>query len=497
MTNISINKLFINKLSQSKKRKINKTSKLIKLTKKSYSRIKNITNYQKIISSFYKFQNTIKTHLIHYNDIVSKRIEQSAVDYLQLLEKQDYPEIVTAFKHIDISYRIQENLLQQLKIKDLPSNVRYATEDMTRGLAKYISRRFVDSLPHVEMVSNGFIKLWECLTVFNVIPTNGNKGKFKVFHICEAPGQMILSAQHFITKKRERIRQYEWFANSLNPFNIDVKKKYGRVLQDTYGMIRKNPGKWLWGADNTGDITNVANVKWFRNRILGYSSSDVSISKKEGVDLIIGDGGLGSGNDAIVLQRLDLAQVVMVLACSRNGGACVIKHFTPYMTNHPESVNASSFFISYLYLYYLAFEEVSLFKPYSSDMTSGEFYVIGKGFNGELIDDILERVYNALDNFKVNNALFPRDAIPDSFVLQILGFIEQMADYNVIGYEKSNLVLTCYKELQKQQVSEDKKIKNKIKIEKSLYCNDFLNEDRIEEILVPRYNKWVRLYDFA
>ena len=262
-------------------------------------------------------------------------------------------------------------------------------------------------------------------------------------------------------------------------------------------MIRKNPGKWLWGADNTGDITNVANVKWFRNRILGYSSSDVSISKKEGVDLIIGDGGLGSGNDAIVLQRLDLAQVVMVLACSRNGGGCVIKHFTPYMTNHPESVNASSFFISYLYLYYLAFEEVSLFKPYSSDMTSGEFYVIGKGFNGELIDDILERVYNALDNFKVNNALFPRDAIPDSFVLQILGFIEQMADYNVIGYEKSNLVLTCYKELQKQQVSEDKKIKNKIKIEKSLYCNDFLNEDRIEEILVPRYNKWVRLYDFA
>ena len=127
MTNISINKLFINKLSQSKKRKINKTSKLIKLTKKSYSRIKNIANYQKIISSFYKFQNTIKTHLIHYNDIVSKRIEQSAVDYLQLLEKQDYPEIVMAFKRIDISYRIQENLLQQLKIKNLPSNLRYST----------------------------------------------------------------------------------------------------------------------------------------------------------------------------------------------------------------------------------------------------------------------------------------------------------------------------------------------------------------------------------
>ena len=48
------------------------------------------------------------------------------------------------------------------------------------------------------------------------------------------------------------------------------------------------------------------------------------------------------------------------------------------MPNHPDSLNATSFFIGFMYLYYLAFEEVELFKPYSSDMTSGEFYVIGK-----------------------------------------------------------------------------------------------------------------------
>jgi len=34
------------------------------------------------------------------------------------------------------------------------------------------------------------------------------------------------------------------------------------------------------------------------------------------------------------------------------------------------------------------------------------------------------------------------------------------------------------------------------KMEKILKCNDFLQEDKIEEILVPRYNKWIKLYEF-
>jgi len=34
-------------------------------------------------------------------------------------------------------------------------------------------------------------------------------------------------------------------------------------------------------------------------------------------------------------------------------------------------------------------------------------------------------------------------------------------------------------------------------MEKYLKCGDFLDEDKIEEILVPRYNKWVKLYEFV
>ena len=77
-----------------------------------------------------------------------------------------------------------------------------------------------------------------------------------------------------------------------------------------------------------------------------------------------------------------------------------------------------------------------------------------------------------------------------------------MVDYNVVGYEKTNLVLTCYKELehvsgQKGLRGDSSKSKSMEKMEKYLKCGNFLDEDKIEEILVPRYNKWVKLYGFV
>ena len=123
-------------------------------------------------------------------------------------------------------------------------------------------------------------------------------------------------------------------------------------------------------------------------------------------------------------------------------------------------------------------------------MTSGEFYVVGKGFRGlgEDEDTVLGRLYRVLERFEVNQSLFAKDEIPDTFTMQVEGFIRQMVDYNVVGYEKTNLVLTCYKELENG---------SREKMEKNLKCEDFLDADKIEEILVPRYNKWVKLYEFV
>ena len=364
-----------------------------------------------------------------------------------------------------------------------------------------------------------------------------NKKSFNVLHIAEAPGQMILCAKYYAEKKNSYITNYEWRANSLNPFNSEVKKNFG-ALKDNYKLMRNNPNKWLWGADNTGDITRVKNIKWIRNYItnrwLKNKEDKTNINTKTNtktnteqirkqqikketlkLDLIIGDGGMSADTNSIYdLQKLDLAQVINVLAYSNVGGSCVIKHFTPYMINKPETIHATSFFISFIYLYYISFEEVSLYKPYTSDITSGEFYVICKGFKG-IDETIINKLYTILNTFKVNKALFKKDAIPDTFISEILTFITLLINYNIKGYEKQNYLLECYKNnkllkksktskiSKESKTSKGSKISNQSYIPKKTYlfkpktnCNHFLNEKEIENILIPRYNHWVKLFEF-
>jgi hypothetical protein len=450
--------------------------------------INKLPEFHAILPAFYSMSNPICTYLIHYSDTQSKRIEMHALDNIHLESSYNLPAIQTFFTKLNTVYSENQRILADMKLKDTPTKVRQATEDFSRNLSKFIYRRYQDKLPTKD-ISNAFIKIWECLSSFDLIPHRANTKRFNMFHICEAPGQMILACKYFTEQKRTNIIEYNWLANSLNPFNAEVKARYGNVFNDKYGLMRQHPKQWIWGADNTGDITNVKNIKWYRKYIREHMPE---------LNMIVGDGGLGSGNNALVLQKLDLAQVVMVLACSVKGGSCIIKHFTPYMVNHPETLDACSFFVSFLYLYYLTFEEVSLFKPYSSDMTSGEFYVVGKGFKG-IGEEQLDKLYKALSGFKVNNALVEKDLIPETFVMQVNGFIEMMANYNIQGIEKSNLLLTCYKEMQGDGKGKDKQKRSSSsdKVEKLLYCRKFLDEDKIEEILVPRYNKWIKLYQFV
>jgi len=484
-----------------------KTSKYIpKLTQISLNylhKIYNLDLYKKTLITFYSLNNPIIIYLVEYNDIKSKRLNKNGLANLQLVPFYKLLDIENTLKTIDISYKLNEDLLKDLKLKKLPQIVQYASEDFTRGIRAFLDARY----KHLPInLSNGFVKLWEILHTFKLMEkSNITKNtkinskltpkSFNVFHIAEAPGQMILCAKYYAEKKQPNITDYDWRGNSLNPFNYEVNKKYGGALRDDYKLMRNNPKKWLWGADNTGDITKVKNIKWFKNYI--YTKwlnekvqNDNNKLDNNKLDLMIGDGGLGTDTNSIFdLQKLDLAQVINVIACSSIGGSCVIKHFTSYMIDKPETIEATSFFISFIYLYYICFEEVNLFKPYTSDATSGEFYVICKGFKG-IEDNDLEKLFQILNKFKQNHAIFPRDALPDTFLNQIYNFIELMINYNIKGYEKQNLLLKCYKET---KVMKGKKHTN---TSKSIHCDPFLNEDKLKEILIPRYNQWIKINEF-
>ena len=60
-----------------------------------------------------------------------------------------------------------------------------------------------------------------------------------------------------------------------------------------------------------------------------------------------------------------------------------------------------------------------------------------------------------------------------------------MSNLNSINIEKQNLLLTCYK----QKFN----LKSKSNV---LHCDQFLNKNKLKDILVPRYKEWIKIYKF-
>ena len=472
-----------------------KTLKIVNnITKNTKQNINQHNNelINKILNMSYGLDNTININLIKYSDVESKVLNKEGLDNFKLCKSYGYEILNEYFDKITVSYKLKEELLKSLKIDSAPIVVKSAMEDFTRGMSNYINTIY-KNLPI--KISNAFCKLWEVLDVFDdIIPTVQKispppikiQNKFKVFHICEAPGNMIVSTKYFVEKHRKNIKKanYDWRANTLNPNNSVNQGVYnkGAIFGDTYNLIKNNPQKWLWGEDNTGDITKVDNIKWYRKYI---HNEWLQKGKHDKLDFICGDGGLSTDtNNPLLLQKLDLAQVITVLACSSIGGSCCIKHFTPYIKRYTDTYEASGFFIGFLYLYYLSFDSVNLFKPYTSNPDSGEFYVVGRGFKG-IDEKQLENLYTILDNFKLNDAIINKEHIPETFLIQINNFLEKMSNLNSINIEKQNLLLTCYKQ------------KHKIKSKNNtLQCNNFLNKNKLKDILIPRYKTWIKIYKF-
>ena len=464
------------------------------------------------ISSFYTFNNPISTSLIKYTDNDSKSKIKNSINNIELAKPYEFPLIVEIFKKLDKFFIEEQTLMKSLKLKKLPPNIKQATEDFTRGLKTFINARYTN-LP--KNVSNAFVKLWEIYDKFDIMPLYSNDGNggnigngsdnktksFRVFHIAEAPGMMTLCTQYFARTKRPDITDFDWRANSLNPFN-KISKKMG-ALTDDYRLIKNNPKKWLWGADNTGDITNVKNIKSFNTYInkQWLDSKDSKGSKGEKLDLITGDAGTDPHRDILIVQKLDLAQAIIIATCSHTGGNACVKHFSPYITTNPESIEAISFFISFIYLYYICFKEVSLYKPYTSNGDSGEFYIICKDFIG-IDNNKIEKLYTCLDTFKPNYAIFPKDTIPETFILQINSFIDLLCNLNIQSVKKNILLLNCFKESKIKYNNNHNNHNNKnnhnhtnLNLSRT-ECNKFLDDKNLNNILLPRYNQWIKHFNF-
>lgn len=256
-------------------------------------------------------------------------------------------------------------------------------------------------------ISRGFAKMYEMCVEFNLV--DFTKKGIKTFHISEAPGHFINAMNHYI-KGKDPEYKFDWYGNSLNPYNKETKRRFKKDLfGDNYGYIKRYRKRWLWGKDETGDITSRENILNFKER-MNYS-----------VDVLTSDCGIATKtkeeyfNQEQNMAKLNLCQCLIALLTVKKGGTGVLKMFLPF---------SESITLSIIFLVFKHFGEAYFMKQVSGGYENSEVYLVLKNKIEHPSKELEAYLLDCVDNFNPNEALFPQEIYEDYisnkfFVLQM------------------------------------------------------------------------------
>lgn len=421
----------------------NRTSINVKINNKSTTILNQTNNYSKTkkTSSYFK---TKKTNKLLLTDTVNSN-KKLAHTILLNLKSYDYNKDYSMLDTILTDLRtIKLNRTNIINNYEYNKQVLDYTNEYTRNLAHYINYKYKTK------VSNAYIKLWEIYETFNLVPKH--KTTVKMFHIAELPGQFINCTYKYINKlnaKQGTTINYDWRANSLNPYNKSNIKIFGKsAFKDDYGYLKKHSNKWLWGSDKTGNLFKSKNILWYHNYIQTWCKDSI-------VDIVTGDAGIDTTTTTMRDQQLlEFSQCICCLAACTLGSSTIIKTFTPFHANNTDSDLSTGYFINLIYLYAIYFEEVNLFKPLSSRPVAGEFYVVAKGFKGINKQD-LSKLCKVIDTFKLNQCIFKKDSIPKNIILKVIEFLDKMKKLNCDIITRFNNLTICLNNKKNTELQND------------------------------------------
>lgn len=395
---------------------------LINLNYEDYKKkIEVLAAYQRISS--YKYLRSVK---ININETVIKKSINDIIydDMFDYINYKNYT--------FNNDYEINDININNLNDKLMESRTKYI---FTKKMIDYLNfdkwanitsktRIFKGILPKMVKeltlikVSQAFLKMYEILTVYPIFDKNNTE--VNTFSICEAPGQFINAINHYLkTKTNNKI--FNWYANSLNHKSEINIKKYGKnIISDTYGLIKKYPNKWLYGKDNTGDITNIDNIYYFKDKI-----------KDKNIDLITSDCGLSFDDFRTYnyteekISFINFNQILVILFCLPIGKSFILKTFLPQIQAANISLNN---------ILYNLFEKLHFYKPVQNK-ESGEFYIIGLNYKG--ITDILkQKLINFHKNYKYDEYIIPIDKL---FLFLYEKYITKLIDNCSYAIEKKTI----------------------------------------------------------
>jgi hypothetical protein len=285
----------------------------------------------------------------------------------------------------------------------------YRPYDTNKQLRTIIEKKF-----NQKYISQAWIKMYEMIDMFNLIPKDTDK--FKTFHMCEAPGNFISAINHYI-KTQTKIKNFDWYAQTLNP-NYDNSNGF----KDDFNYIKNYSDKWIYGNDNTGNIMNTDNIKFYKKYTL-----------ERNIQLLTSDCGMPDHLEKNEVIKLHIAQLIFILYNLQQGGKFVAKLKFPLIY---------SIQFNMIYKCYSSFDKLYFFKGHQNP-ASKEFYIIGIGYNRDKINSELEDILESFniydDNY--NNPI----KLPESFLYQLLKIHTALTSNYLFNFKRKLFYVDNYK----------------------------------------------------
>lgn len=296
----------------------------------------------------------------------------------------------------------------------------YMPEQHSNKLTDYVMKNY-----NTGKISQAWLKMYEILTDVGLFPSD--KDTIKSFHICEAPGNFISAINHFLKTSKPK-RQFIWQAQSLNPVSSEI-------IGDDYGYIKKYPDRWVFGKDNSGDITKDFNIEFYNK----YTQS---------VDFITSDCGLAydsesvGGGGSVQLLKVGFAQMLFMINNLPKGKNCVMKFYMPVQLPIQ---------ISIIYTLYISFKHLFFYKGVINPF-SREFYIVCKGYVG-VIDELKKKLFSVLNDFDLNTDIYSNE-YPQSFIYQLNNVLTKLVNNYLFNFNRQLYYVDNYDIINKKHLEE-------------------------------------------
>lgn len=345
-------------------------------------------------------------HLITFSDKITSNITP------EMSNGNDYPRLSLGFQQF-----LHANVKKMEIIKEFENKKKiYRTMHLfDKNINEYDSD--LEKITHTyfkfdgdqKIIGNGFYKLWELLSIFNIISTNVDTFSFACIADDGSLTQSVsLYYDTFIKKGGSKDKYYILSLNNTSQIDAIMQKKLGKKLV----IVSSSEDKLLL-TDSTIRLFSKETGNNQVDLVMAYGAPQWKYSitlEQEMLKLIIGE-------------------IICALRILSNNGNFICRIYESF----------TGMMCKIMYTLSSFFKEIYLVKPLMSHMSTSEKFIVCKGYKSnpkvlEQLDKLL-KIISEKHEFNVIN-IFPEFIIPDNYYTQIMLCNIDIANKQIISINK-------------------------------------------------------------